>query len=178
MKIKSKNDMIASDTLNQVFLATLDLLLYSGNDKQLLAQAQSANNTQLAQNKNHATISQLRTQMKHKKGFVIDTEDLWHNLAKKIEDSTYQDGTNPIGTFGHLISGYVSTYYSYLWSQVYSCDLFAEFERQGLMNKDLGMKYRKLILAPGGSRDSADSLKLFLGRAPNNTAFLKQNDFV
>ena len=123
MKIKSKNDMVASDTLNQVFLATLDLLLYSASDKQLLAQAPS----HLAQgnNKNHMTISSLRTQIKHKKGYVIDTEDLWHNLAQKIEDSTYQEGTNPIGTFGHLITGYVSTYYSYLWSQVYSCDLFA-----------------------------------------------------
>lgn len=30
------------------------------------------------------------------------------------------------------------------------------------------MKYRKEILAPGGSRDSAESLEIFLGRKPNN----------
>lgn len=39
MKLKSKNDRVASDTLNQVFLASLDLLLYSASDKNLLQTA-------------------------------------------------------------------------------------------------------------------------------------------
>ena len=41
----------------------------------------------------------------------------------------------------------------------------------------MGMKYRKIILAPGGSRDSIESLKEFLGREPNIDAYLEMNNF-
>jgi metallopeptidase MepB len=41
------------------------------------------------------------------------------------------------------------------------------------MNKTIGQKYRSMVLAPGGSRDSISSLKLFLGREPNLDAFMK-----
>jgi len=123
------------------------------------------------------TIGKFRSNLKLDKDQNIDTEALWHTLRRKIESTDLQPGTNPIGNVGHLISGYVSSYYSYLWAQVYSSDLFAVFQKEGLMNKELGMKYRKEILAPGGTRDSMESLKIFLGREPNDKAFMHQNGF-
>lgn len=62
------------------------------------------------------------------------------------------------------MGGYEAGYYGYLWSEVYSCDLFDRFEQEGLLNPKIGKEYRDVILGPGGSRDSSDSIKLFLGR--------------
>ena len=39
-KIATKNENIATKTLNQIFLGTIDLLLYSSNDKPLLSKYQ------------------------------------------------------------------------------------------------------------------------------------------
>jgi len=119
-------------------LGTTDLLLYSASDKKQLVLYQkhmaqlknssvSSHHGQVKKEKDDQDISLWRTQIKHKYGNSVDTQDLWHKMAEHIEGNHLQEGTNPIGTFGHLIKGYVSQYYSYLWSQVYSADLFALF---------------------------------------------------
>lgn len=75
--------------------------------------------------------------------------------------------------FGHLV-GYDAGYYSYLWALVYAQDAFSEFEKKGITNKELGMRWRKEVLEKGSSEEEIQLVTKFLGRKPNNKAFLKE----
>lgn len=83
-----------------------------------------------------------------------------------------KDTLFPAG-FGHLV-GYDAGYYSYLWALVYAQDAFSEFEKHGLTNKELGMKWRREVLEKGSSVDELQLVKNFLGRKPSDKAFLKE----
>jgi len=159
--IKTLNE--ASLTLRQICFGTFDFLLHTAFDKTFLDMPQ--------ENKIYS-INQLRQNMK-KTNDKVDTQALFSQIKPLITLVPQMERTNPGANFGHLFGGYESQYYGYLWSLVYSCDLFDQFLNHGVMNQELGMKYRKLILAPGGSLDSADSLRTFLGREPNDEAYLR-----
>ncbi len=75
--------------------------------------------------------------------------------------------------FGHIGGGYAAGYYSYAWAKVYAQDMFTRFENEGLFNSKTGRAYRTWILEKGSSMEEMDLIKGFLGRKPNNKAFLK-----
>lgn len=79
-------------------------------------------------------------------------------------------GTHMYTAFGHL-GGYSSAYYTYLWDRVIAEDFFMQFNRQNLLAGEAPMRYRHVVLEPGGSESANDLVKNFLGRAQNMTAF-------
>lgn len=104
----------------------------------------------------------------------LDTSALWAKLRKEVSLLPSNPKLFPAATFGHIMGGYDSQYYSYLWSQVFSADMFfSRFKSEGLTNGNTGMDYRTKVLGPGGSRDGMALLESFLGRKPSNEAFLK-----
>ncbi|XP_037044270.1 thimet oligopeptidase-like isoform X1 [Bradysia coprophila] len=83
------------------------------------------------------------------------------------------------GTFEHVMHSYDAGYYSYMWSEVFSVDMYETvFGKVGPLDANAGMKYRQMILEKGGSVDGFDMLRNILGREPNQEAFLMKKGLI
>jgi len=100
------------------------------------------------------------------------TTDVLREVQNEVSVYPYTEDTHFQAAFGHL-NGYGSSYYGYMWSLVYAQDMFSVFEENGVLNKETGLRYRDIILARGSSENELDLVREFLGREPNNKAFLK-----
>jgi len=80
--------------------------------------------------------------------------------------------THMYASFGHL-SGYSSAYYTYMWDLVIAQDFFVQFDHKDLLSGEAPMRYRKVVLEPGGSVSANTLVKNFLGRPQNMAAFQK-----
>ena len=76
--------------------------------------------------------------------------------------------------FGHL-TGYDAGYYGYAWADAIAADLSTVFEEspQSFFDETIGMRLRKEIYAPGGSREAEVSINRFLQRERSIKPFLK-----
>lgn len=102
-----------------------------------------------------------------------DSTKLYFDLTKKIRALPLTKNTIPQASFGHIMGGYDAGYYGYLWSEVIAEDFFSEFEKYGIFNSQIGLKYRREILEKGGTEEEETLVQNFLGRPVNNEPFLK-----
>jgi len=79
-------------------------------------------------------------------------------------------------SFSHIFGGgYAAGYYSYKWAEVLSADAYSMFEENGVLNSEVGHRFREEILGAGGSRPALDSFVAFRGRKPSIDALLRHN---
>lgn len=77
-------------------------------------------------------------------------------------------------TFSHIFSGgYASGYYSYLWANTLSLDIWSTFEKYGILNPKIGKRFLKTFLSKGGSEDPLILFFKFKQRSPKIKYFLK-----
>ncbi len=107
----------------------------------------------------------------HSPGFGGDSTATVRELHG-ITAFPYTEGTHFQSGFGHLF-GYDAGYYGYLWSHVFGDDMYTRFEATSPLDTTAGMHYRKTILERGGTVDGSQLVRDFLGREPNNAAFLR-----
>jgi oligopeptidase A len=78
--------------------------------------------------------------------------------------------------FGHVFAGgYAAGYYSYKWAEVLAADAFSAFEEAGVFDRATAERFRRAVLATGGSRNALDAFIEFRGRAPELDPLLKQS---
>jgi oligopeptidase A len=79
-------------------------------------------------------------------------------------------------SFSHIFGGgYAAGYYSYKWAEVLSADAYSLFEENGVLNPEIGERFRSQILAAGGSRPALESFVAFRGREPSMEALLRHS---
>jgi thimet oligopeptidase len=100
----------------------------------------------------------------------VDVEGMWKQAGITGGPWTWVEGNHGFTTFTHL-TGYSSNYYTYSLSKVIALDFFGQFDKQNLLEGPAAMRYRKLVLEPGGSKSANDLVKDFLGRPQSYDAF-------
>ena len=112
-------------------------------------------------------------------GAQADIQKLIDGVRQEVAVNTPPAFNRFQHSFSHIFAGgYAAGYYSYKWAEVLSADAYAAFEEaaepgQGVLNAEVGKRYRQAILEAGGSRSAMENFKAFRGREPHIDALLR-----
>jgi oligopeptidase A len=113
----------------------------------------------------------------------VDAQPLRRKVADILAEVRGHVGVYPVpeynrfpNQFSHIFAGgYAAGYYSYKWAEVLSADAYGAFEENGVLNPATGERFRREVLACGGSRPALESFVAFRGRKPQIDALLRHN---
>ncbi|HMI82661.1 MAG TPA: M3 family metallopeptidase [Polyangiaceae bacterium] len=119
----------------------------------------------------------------HREGLTRAVLDIQRSVAEQNTVLAPLAEDRFLCSFSHIFAGgYAAGYYSYKWAEVLSADAFAAFRESGLENPDAmlatGRRFRRTVLALGGSRHPMDVFREFRGREPSTRPLLEQTGLV
>jgi thimet oligopeptidase len=115
-------------------------------------------------------LSEISLHLYDREPSLVNSDSVVARAEREIVPFPPVPNTHMQCAFGHL-DGYSAIYYTYLWSQVIAKDLFSRFDREHLLEPTVPTRYRKTVLAPGGSRTAQTLVHDFLKRDFNTKAF-------
>jgi oligopeptidase A len=103
-----------------------------------------------------------------------NANDILNNIRNNISIIKVPEYNRFQNAFSHIFSGgYAAGYYSYKWAEVLSANVFDVFEKNGVINPDIGNRYANTILAIGSSKPAMDAFREFVGAEPDVSILLK-----
>jgi peptidyl-dipeptidase Dcp len=123
---------------------------------------------------------------------ILDMD--WHTAENpaQLDVNTFEtQSLNKIGLIPEIVSRYRSTYfshifssmysagyYSYIWAEVLDADAFEAFKETSLFDQKTAQAFRKNILEKGGSADPMTLYKRFRGAEPKIEPLLKRSGLI
>lgn len=114
--------------------------------------------------------------------YPTDGNDTPFTVHRRVSETTTVIPPIPedrfLNSFGHIFAGgYAAGYFSYKWAEVLSADAFAAFEEAGLddvdARREVGRRFRRTVLALGGSQPAMEVFEAFRGREPSTDPLLR-----
>ena len=101
--------------------------------------------------------------------------ELLKDVRKNVAIVEQPDFNRFTHAFAHIFGGgYAAGYYSYKWAEVLAADAWSAFEEDGIFNRDVADRFRRMILEIGGTRKIGEAFAHFRGREPSIAPLLAQ----
>jgi Zn-dependent oligopeptidase len=106
----------------------------------------------------------------------LDTKSL--KLAKSLWVFDIDYDYKMYTSFSHIFDwAYSAWYYSYMWAEIIEADIFAEFKKNWIFDKETSTKFLNTILWQGSRKDASELFKDFMWRNVDIKAFFERKWF-